>query len=224
MNRKERDSGGRSAAGIDVSRCWNISTYSVASGLQSRVTTMADWTRDYFERGYAQRWGLQSPSRSGPAGGRRSVELAPAVRAVPRHRYWLWPWAARARPCGTRSRGRWPRLLSGTPGSGATTLGGTSGSGSLDTWRYASAAFSIRMRGAAIVIDALGFFDTEEEHEAVLREAARVVTIGGRLALKVVNGGPVLDDFRETACEERDGVLVSVSNTGTRPASTDAED
>jgi hypothetical protein len=29
----------------------------------------------------------------------------------------------------------------------------------------------------------------------------------------LVNGGLVLDDFRETASEERDGVVVSVSNT-----------
>ena len=49
--------------------------------------------------------------------------------------------------------------------------------------------------GAAIVIDALGFFDTEEEHKAVLLEASRVVTIGGRLALKVVNGGPASSFF-----------------------------
>ena len=62
-------------------------------------------------------------------------------------------------------------------------------------------------------MDAFGFFDTEEEHEAVLREAARVVRTGGRLALKVMNGGPVLDAFRETDREERDGVLVSIENT-----------
>jgi len=61
-------------------------------------------------------------------------------------------------------------------------------------------------------MDAFGFFDTEQEHETVLREAARVVAIGGRLALKVVNGGLVLDDFRESEREERDGVVVSVSN------------
>jgi SAM-dependent methyltransferase len=67
--------------------------------------------------------------------------------------------------------------------------------------------------GAAILIDAFGFFDTEEEHELVLREAARVLSPGGRLALKVVNGGQVLDDFRETEREERDGVAITVSNT-----------
>ena len=63
------------------------------------------------------------------------------------------------------------------------------------------------------MMDAFGFFDTEEEHEAVLREAARVLTIGGRLVLKIVNGGPILSAFRETDREERDGVVISVSST-----------
>ena len=66
---------------------------------------------------------------------------------------------------------------------------------------------------AAIMMDAYGFFDTEEEHTAVLREASRILTTGARLVLKVVNGGPILDAFRETEREERDGVVISVSNT-----------
>jgi hypothetical protein len=63
------------------------------------------------------------------------------------------------------------------------------------------------------MMDAFGFFDTEQEHEAVLREAARILMTGGRLVLKVINGGPILDAFRETDREERDGVVVSVSST-----------
>ena len=66
---------------------------------------------------------------------------------------------------------------------------------------------------AAFMIDAFGFFDSEAEHEAVLREAARVLTTGGRLVLKVANGDPMLSAFRETDREERDGVGISVSNT-----------
>jgi hypothetical protein len=66
---------------------------------------------------------------------------------------------------------------------------------------------------AAVLMDAFGFFDTEEEHEAVLQEAARILTTGGRLVLKVVNGASILDAFRETGREERDGVVISVSNT-----------
>ena len=66
---------------------------------------------------------------------------------------------------------------------------------------------------AALLMDAFGFFDTENENEAVLREAARVLTCGGRLGLKVVNGGQVIDTFRETDREERDGTVATVSRT-----------
>jgi hypothetical protein len=54
------------------------------------------------------------------------------------------------------------------------------------------------------VIDAFGFFETEEEHEAVLQQTAQALTIGGRLVLKVVNGSPILDGLpvRETERNE----------------------
>ena len=66
---------------------------------------------------------------------------------------------------------------------------------------------------AVIVMDAFGFFETEEEDDAILREAARVLTTGGRLALKVVNGSIVLSAFRDRDREERDGTVVSVQRT-----------
>ena len=73
--------------------------------------------------------------------------------------------------------------------------------------------FRSESASAAIVIDAFGFFDTEEEQDAVLREAARVLAPGGRLGLKLVNGDSVLSAFRETDREERDGTVVSISRT-----------
>jgi ubiquinone/menaquinone biosynthesis C-methylase UbiE len=73
--------------------------------------------------------------------------------------------------------------------------------------------FRARCADAVILIDAFGFFDSDDEHAEVLREAVRVLTPLGRLALKVVNGGLVLDDFRETEHEERDGSVISVVNT-----------
>lgn len=73
--------------------------------------------------------------------------------------------------------------------------------------------FRSECAGAAILMDAFGFFDTEEEHELVLQEAARVVATGGRFVLKLVNGGIILDAFREEEREERDGAVIAVSNT-----------
>ena len=46
--------------------------------------------------------------------------------------------------------------------------------------------FRSECAGAAILMDAFEFFETEEDHEAVLREAARVLTTGGCLGLKVL--------------------------------------
>jgi hypothetical protein len=61
--------------------------------------------------------------------------------------------------------------------------------------------FRSECANAVIMMDAFGFFDAEEEHEAVLREAGRVLTTGGRLVFKVVNGGPstlIIDPPRMT--------------------------
>jgi ubiquinone/menaquinone biosynthesis C-methylase UbiE len=112
---------------------------------------------------------------------------------------------------------------------GTEVIGLDSAAALLDRARHLAADFRAQIRwirgdmrrlplrsgcaDAAMVMDAFGFFDTDEEHETALREAARVVTAGGRLALKVVNGTSVLAAFRETALEERDGVVVSVTST-----------
>jgi ubiquinone/menaquinone biosynthesis C-methylase UbiE len=174
---------------------------------------MPDWTREYFERGYAQRWELLAPSdreRLEAAGLWTLLQLSPTDRIIDIG-------------CG---HGKHALALAQL---GSEVIGLDFAVALLTRARQLAAALRTEVRwiradmrrlpfrsgcaDAAIVMDAFGFFDTEEEHEAVLREAARVVTIGGRLALKVVNGGLVLDDFRETAREERDGVVVLVSNT-----------
>jgi ubiquinone/menaquinone biosynthesis C-methylase UbiE len=174
---------------------------------------MLDWTREYFERGYAQRWGLQSPSdhvRLEVNGLYKLLQLSSTSRIIDigcghgRHAVTLAERGLdvigldfavallnRARHVATELRApvRWIRG---------------------DMRRL---PFRSECAGAAIVMDAFGFFETEEEHQAVLREAARVLTTGGRLGLKVVNGGLVLDAFRERDREERDGTVVSVSRT-----------
>jgi hypothetical protein len=66
---------------------------------------------------------------------------------------------------------------------------------------------------AVLIMDAFGFFETEEEHEMVVREAGRIARNGGTLMLKVVNGVPIMAAFRDTERLERDGVEVLISST-----------
>jgi ubiquinone/menaquinone biosynthesis C-methylase UbiE len=174
---------------------------------------MTDWTREYFERGYAQRWGLPAPSadvRLQADGLWNLLQLSSGSRVIDIG-------------CG---HGRHALALADR---GAQVIGLESAVALLDRARHLAAELRTHVRwirgdmrclpfrsegaSAAVLMDAFGFFDTEEEHEAVLQEAARILTTGGRLVLKVVNGASILDAFRETGREERDGVVISVSNT-----------
>jgi ubiquinone/menaquinone biosynthesis C-methylase UbiE len=174
---------------------------------------MPDWTREYFERGYAQRWGLPAPSDH--------------VRLQARGLWELLRLSSTSRVidigCG---HGRYALALAEL---GPEIIGLDFAVALLNRARHLAAElrtqvcwilgdmrrlpFRSECASAAVMMDAFGFFDTEEEHAAVLQEAARVLTRGGRLVLKVVNGGPILAAFRETDREERDGVVISVSNT-----------
>ena len=174
---------------------------------------MPDWARDYFERGYAQRWGLQAPTddvRLQADSLWNLLQLCPRSRVIDIG-------------CG---HGRHALALAR---SGADVVGLDFSVALLNRARHLAADLQTQVRWvrgdmrrlpcrsecarAAILIDAFGFFDSEAEHDEVLREAARVLTTGGRLALKVVNGGPILSAFRETNREERDGVVISISST-----------
>src|SRR5262245_35774824 len=167
-----------------------------------------DWTHEYFERGYGQRWGLRPPSaevRREAAALWNLLHLSAGARLIDVG-------------CG---HGRHALALAER---GAAVIGLDFAVALLTRARELQAELNARaswVRGdmrrlpfragcadAGILMDAFGFFDSEDEHEEVLREAARVLTPDGRLALKVVNGGHVLDDFREAEREERDGVVV----------------
>jgi SAM-dependent methyltransferase len=177
------------------------------------IVTLPDWIREYFERGYAQRWGLAPPTRqvhNEVSGLWKLLNLTPGSRVLDlgcghgRHAVVLAEHGARvvgvdvsealvtrARDLATErgTRVRWVR-------------------GDMRQLPFRSECVT-----AAVLIDGFGFFETEEQNTAVLSEAARILEAGGRLALKVLNGGPVMDDFRETAREERDGVAVVISRT-----------
>jgi len=176
-------------------------------------TAMPDWTREYFERGYAQRWGLPAPSEDVrlQAGSLWNLlQLGPTSRVIDIG-------------CG---HGRHALALAR---SGVDVVGLDFSVALLNRARHLAAELHTQVRwvrgdmrrlpfraecsNAAILLDAFGFFDSEAEHEAVLREAGRVLTTGGRLVLKVVNAGPILGAFRATNREERDGVVISISST-----------
>ena len=174
---------------------------------------LPDWTYEYFERGYGQRWGLRPPSdhvRQEAGALWNLLRLSPASRVIDigcghgRHALALVERGAEVVgldfAVALFSRARQLEQELGI--RGAWVRG--------DMRRL---PFRAECAGAAILMDAFGFFETDDEHDAVLREAARVLTAGGRMALKVVNGGLVLDDFCDTEQEERDGTVVSVVNT-----------
>jgi SAM-dependent methyltransferase len=172
-----------------------------------------DWAREYFERGYAQRWGLQAPSDQVrlDAGGLWSLlQLSPGSGVIDigcgHGRYALALAEQGADVIGLdfsdtllRCAGR----LGAESRPGVRLIRG-------DMLQLPCRSESAR---GAILLDAFGFFETDDQDQAVLREIARVVTAGGRLALKVANGRPVLDAFRETDREERDGKVISIART-----------
>jgi ubiquinone/menaquinone biosynthesis C-methylase UbiE len=179
----------------------------------AQIARRLDWIRDYFERGYAQRWGLQPPSdqvRLEAGGLWDLLQLVPRARLVDIG-------------CG---HGRHAVALAER---GSEVIGIDFAAALLSRAQGLAADLRVRARwvrgdmrrlpvrsacaDAALLMDAFGFFETEAENEAVLCEAARVLTIGGRLGVKVVNGGPVLEAFRETDREERDGTVIAVSRT-----------
>ena len=172
-----------------------------------------DWISDYFERGYAQRWSLGAPTRQVQADAKGLCALLHLTAGS--HVVDIG--------CG---HGRYA-LAFASHGAEVTAIDFAdalltrakdlaAASGAHVHWvrgDMRQLPFRSGFASAGVLLDALGFFDTEEENTSVLCEAARVLKPGGRLALKVVNGGPVLDAFQETGREEHDGVVVTISRT-----------
>jgi ubiquinone/menaquinone biosynthesis C-methylase UbiE len=174
---------------------------------------MSDWAREYFERGYAQRWGLPPASdeiRRQVNGLWEHLHLTPSSRVVDIG-------------CG---HGRHALALAQ---GGPHVVGVDSAAALLTQAQRFAADVGVRahwVRGdmrrlpllsacfdAAILMDAFGFFETESENEAVVAEAVRVLRPRGRFALKVVNGSLILARFRDSDREERDGTVVTLSRT-----------
>ena len=62
----------------------------------------------------------------------------------------------------------------------------------------------------AVLFDAFGFFDSDQENENVIRRITMVVGMQGRVVLAVANGLRILSAFEPCGREERDGRIVEV--------------
>lgn len=179
--------------------------------MQPSTLTVPEWAREYFERGYAQRWDLPPVSdriRLETEGLWDQLQLAAGA--------WVLDLG-----CG---HGRHALALAER---GARVVGMDFAETLLTRAKRLGADLDVSpywLRGdmrqppvqsesfaAAILIDAFGFFETDEENEAVLGEIRRLLAPEGRIGLKVVNGAPILAAFRETDREEREGVVVTIS-------------
>ena len=170
-------------------------------------------TPDYFERGYAQRWPLEAPGfdlRVETAGIWRALQLSRGSRLVDVG-------------CG---HGKHALALAER---GADVVAIDAAASLLQRGREIASARVLDLRwlradmrklplragvaDAAILMDAFGFFETDQEHATVIREIAKTLKPGGRLLAKVLNGVVLMADFRQTEREEHDGVVVAISNT-----------
>jgi ubiquinone/menaquinone biosynthesis C-methylase UbiE len=174
---------------------------------------MSDWASHYFAHGYEQRWGVLPVTdrvRHDTACLWDRLQLRPQARVVDVG-------------CG---HGRYALAFAE---HGADVVGVDSAVSLLQqAKRFGSEGGvparwvqgdirSIPLRRAScsgvVVMDALGFFEAEDENEQVLAEASRILEPGGGLAVKVVNGEPMLASFRYADREERDGVVVTLSRS-----------
>ena len=174
---------------------------------------MPDWASEYFERGYEQRWGVLQVTdelRREANGLWRRLQLRSRARVADLgcgHGRYALAFAERdADVVGVDSA---VALL-----QQARQLGLESGL-SAHWVRGDIRDLPLRQESctAVVVMDAFGFFEADDENERVLAEAMRILVPGGFLAMKVVNGEPVLASFRPADREERQGVVVVISRT-----------
>jgi SAM-dependent methyltransferase len=174
---------------------------------------LSDWAQEYFDHGYAQRWGLPPITE----------HIRDEVDSLWGHLN-LTP-SSRIADIGC-GHGRHALALaqggldvvgvdfSATLLSEAQHL--ESQLGAQAHWVRGDMRRLPLRRGyfdAAISMDAFGFFETEGDNDAVLAGAAYILVPRGRLCLKVVNGGPIFADFRGSDREEREGAVVTISRT-----------
>lgn len=171
------------------------------------------WTHDYFERGYGQRWSLGPPT---PESDEEAAALWTHLRLSHRARV-LDVGCGHGRLA--LALGRRGARVTGLDLAGALLRRASRLSRELGSevhWlRGDMRSLPIRTGAiaAALLFDALGFFETDGENDLVLRELARVLAPGGRSALKVANAAPILGDFRAGDREARADRVIEVTRS-----------
>jgi SAM-dependent methyltransferase len=172
-----------------------------------------NWAHEYFEEGYARRWPLGPPS-------------ADTEREV--HELWAQLHLSAGAPlldvgCG---HGRYAvafahrgACVAGLDAAAtllarATELAHTVGV-AVSWVRGDMRQLPVRAHSmsAALLFDAFGFFEADEQNQSVIHELARVLVRGGRLALKVVNAEPLLKHFRRSEQQVRGETIVEIERS-----------
>ena len=169
-----------------------------------------DWARDYFEHGYGRRWTLDPPS----ADTQRDIDALWTLLGLTTEAGFLDVGCGHGRIAVTMAQrgarvtgldfaadllGRAKELAH------ALSVGVSWVRGDMRTLPFGDESMQ-----AAILFDAFGFFEQEEDNLSVLRELARVVDRGGRVAVKVANAEPIVGRFRPTDREQRGETVVEM--------------
>jgi 2-polyprenyl-3-methyl-5-hydroxy-6-metoxy-1,4-benzoquinol methylase len=70
-----------------------------------------------------------------------------------------------------------------------------------------------RQFDAVVSLDAFGFFEDERDNKKAVNEMVKALKPGARLLIAVVNGTAIIDNFKSTDQEEREGLTIKISRT-----------
>lgn len=171
---------------------------------------MSEWTKDYFENAYLRRW------RFGPPG----IEAKERATQIAHLLELTYPSRVADIGCG---HGRYSITLAEM---GFEVVGFDASEAVLDLARQLARDANVPVnftladmralpRGdlfdGALLLDSFGFFPTQVEDVIALREIGSLLRPGGRLLIKVVNGGLIRSSF-EPSYRSQEGDRIETIN------------